>query len=55
MNGALEGGQLGTDLHRDSLWEALKPTGWRPVTQVAIDDVWSALRFRPEAEVSRRR
>jgi hypothetical protein len=25
----------------------LEPTGLRPVTQVAIDEVWSALRFRP--------
>ena len=40
-----------TDVNRDKLWQALEPTGWRPVRQVAIDDTWSALRFRPEAEV----
>jgi hypothetical protein len=40
-------GQLGTDLNRDSLWELLQDRGIRPVRQVAIDDVWSALRFRP--------
>lgn len=39
--------QLGTDLNRDSLWAALEGRGVRPVRQVAIDDVWSALRFRP--------
>ena len=42
-----KGGQLGTDLNRDILWEALKSRGVRPVRQVSIDDVWSALRFRP--------
>lgn len=41
-------GQLGTDLNRDSLWARLQGQGVRPVRQVALDDVWSALRFRPE-------
>jgi hypothetical protein len=40
-------GQLGTDLNRDSLAAALSGQGIRPVRQVALDDVWSALRFRP--------
>jgi hypothetical protein len=40
-------GQLDTDLNRDSLWQLLEARGIRPVRQVAIDDVWSALRFRP--------
>jgi hypothetical protein len=40
-------GQLDTDLNRDSLWQLLESRGIRPVRQVAIDDVWSALRFRP--------
>ncbi|MGW6413530.1 hypothetical protein ACWF95_42055 [Streptomyces vinaceus] len=40
-------GQLGTDLNRDSLTQALTDHGIRPVRQVAIDSVWSALRFRP--------
>ena len=48
-------GQLGTDLKRDTVWEAMKPTGWGPVTQVSLDEVWSALRFKPEAEISRTR
>jgi hypothetical protein len=41
-------GQLGTDLNRDNLWVMLEGQGIRPVRQSAIDDVWSALRFRPE-------
>ncbi|MBO0772238.1 MAG: hypothetical protein J2P35_12345 [Actinobacteria bacterium] len=40
-------GQRGTDLNRDTLAAALSGHGVRPVRQVAIDDVWSALRFRP--------
>jgi len=40
-------GQLETDLNRDTLWELTKSRGVRPVRQVSIDEVWSALRFRP--------
>lgn len=40
-------GKLGTDLNRDVLAAALASHGIRPVRQVALDDVWSALRFRP--------
>lgn len=40
-------GQLGTDLTRDNLWVMLQGQGIKPVRQIAIDDVWSALRFRP--------
>ena len=43
-------GQLGTDLSRDSLWAMLSDQGIKPVRQIAIDDVWSALRFRPADE-----
>lgn len=40
-------GQLDTDLNRDILWELLQGRGVKPVRQVAVDDTWSALRFRP--------
>jgi hypothetical protein len=40
-------GKLGTDLNRDSLARLMIERGVQPVRQVAIDDVWSALRFRP--------
>jgi hypothetical protein len=43
-------GKLGTDLNRDRLAEALREHGLQPVRQVAIDDTWSALRFRPAGE-----
>jgi len=39
-----------TDINRDSLWPILGEFGLRPVSQVALDQVWSALRFRPLAE-----
>jgi hypothetical protein len=34
------------DINRDSLWPILAEYGMRPITQVAVDDTWSALRFR---------
>lgn len=42
-----------TDVNRDKLWDALKPTGWRPVRQIALDNVWSALRFRPAEKIGK--
>jgi hypothetical protein len=40
-----------SDLSRDILAAAMTDKGWRPVSIVALDDVWSALRFRPIADV----
>jgi hypothetical protein len=45
------GASIKTDINRDILWELMKPTGYRPVSQVAIDKDWSAMRFRPEEKV----
>jgi len=44
-------GKLGTDLNRDILAESLAAAGIQPVRQIAIDEVWSALRFRPALPV----
>lgn len=41
-------GQLDTDLNRDVLWQHLLRHGIQGVRQVALDAVWSAMRFRPE-------
>lgn len=41
------------DLNRDTLWAAVQPSGWGPVTNVAIDESWSALRFKSGAGVKR--
>ena len=35
------------DINRDTLWPILGEYGMRPIAQVALDDVWSAMRFRP--------
>ena len=43
-----------TDIHRDTGWDALTALGYRPVRQVSIDEIWSALRFRPAALVKSR-
>jgi hypothetical protein len=43
--------QLGTDLSRDLLVAHLSSRGIQPVRQIAIDDTWSALRFRPDSSV----
>ncbi len=37
-----------TDLNRDILWKLVEPTGLHPVRMVALDETWSAMRFRRE-------
>jgi len=41
-------GKLDTDLNRDILWRHLLGKGIQGVRQVALDEVWSAMRFRPK-------
>ncbi len=41
-----KGKAIPTDLNRDSLAKALAEFGLQPVAMVAIDDVWSAMRFK---------
>ena len=36
-----------SDLSREVMWEVVIKFGWQAVTQISIDEVWSALRFRP--------
>ena len=38
-----------TDVNRDKLWKAVEPIGWQPNRQIALDEVWSAMRFKPAA------
>ncbi len=40
-----------TDIHRDAGWDVVAADQWTGVTQIAIDDTWSALRFRPVADI----
>lgn len=44
------GSGVETDLNRDKLRKGLAKRGIRPVAQVSIDEVWSAMRFRPIAK-----
>ena len=42
-----------TDLNRDTLWKAMEKHGLAGVFMVSIDDVWSAMRFRPLDKVGK--
>jgi len=41
-------GKLDTDLNRDILWRHMLSKGIQGVRQIALDEVWSAMRFRPK-------
>jgi len=41
------GSGVKTDVNRDILWKLAEPFGIRPVSQRAVDEIWSAMRFRP--------
>ena len=43
-----------TDLNRDCEWKPVIDAGFGPVAQCAIDDSWSALRFKLESTVKRK-
>ncbi|MGE5379651.1 MAG: hypothetical protein ACM3NT_01140 [Methylocystaceae bacterium] len=42
------------DINRDRAWDILKPYDYEPVSQVAIDEDWTAMRFRPQAAIKRK-
>jgi hypothetical protein len=44
--------KTGTDLNRDRLWAAVSEHHLTGVTLVALDEVWSAMRFRPSERVA---
>lgn len=46
-------GRIKTDISRDQGWELLAERDLLPVTQIALDDTWSALRFRYRDEISK--
>jgi hypothetical protein len=45
--------KIKTDLSRDVSWQPLRGAGFEVVSSIAIDDTWSALRFRPVELVGR--
>lgn len=40
------------DLYRDKGWAALADSNWLPVMQIAINDDWSALRWKPRSDIA---
>ena len=44
-------GAIRSDLSRDKGWEALAAHDLLPVSQVALDETWSALRWRMRSEI----
>jgi hypothetical protein len=38
---------VATDVSRDILWKMLEPHGWGPARMIALDEIWSAMRFTP--------
>lgn len=43
-----------SDLSRDVFWNAYRELGLEPVRQIALNDDWSALRFRPGDAIKRK-
>ena len=43
-----------SDLSRDDFWDAFKDLGLEPVRQIALDEDWSALRFKPGSQIKRK-
>lgn len=35
-----------TDVNRDSIWELVGEYGWRLVSNISLDDIWSAVRLK---------
>ncbi|AWB45682.1 hypothetical protein DCC85_16730 [Paenibacillus sp. CAA11] len=44
------GAKAGTDLNRDKGWEPMNAAGREGIALIAVDAVWSAMRFRPIGE-----
>lgn len=48
------GSKIKSNLKRDLIWQAFSIVNLRPVSQIAIDETWSALRGRPSEVVSKK-
>jgi hypothetical protein len=46
-------GKIKSDIKRDTVWTAFELIGLQAVSQIAIDDTWSALRARPKDAVGK--
>lgn len=45
--------KIKTDINRDVGWDIVTAAGFRGIASIAIDDTWSAVRFRPATLVGR--
>ena len=45
--------KIDSDLSRDDMWELYIDAVLRPVSQISIDETWSAVRFRPTEKVGK--
>lgn len=43
-----------SDIKRNVVWDLFKPYGYRPVSQISINEDWSSIRLRNEKYVSSR-
>ncbi len=43
--------KIKTDISRDTGWDAVSEAGYEGVSLISIDQTWSAMRFRPVAEI----
>jgi hypothetical protein len=46
-------GKINSDIKRDAVWKIAEKAGFRCVSQIAIDETWSALRLRPPEKVGK--
>ena len=46
-------GKIKSDIKRETVWTAFELIGLQAVSQVAIDDTWSALRARPAERIGK--
>ena len=49
-----QGGGVESDITRDHGWDLVKQAGFDTVAQVAVNDIWSALRFRPAEDIGKK-
>ena len=47
------GSNIKSDIKRETAWKAFEIANLRPVSQIAIDETWSALRGRPFEKVGK--
>lgn len=47
-----KGSAIPTDLNRDTGWEAVFSLGYEPVASVAVDEDWTALRFKKKEQIT---